>query len=139
MLAAGADGCGAGWICVTRELGAQEIASACFESARALFAQKPSPDLIAIDAPIGLTDAGTRDCDRAARREERRRPVDQHFGSAVCEVVRDRFLVRDVGHDDILDAFAALWSAERILRGVSQSLPDRAPTDCFGLRMEIVY
>jgi len=50
----------------------------------------------------------------------------------------DGLRVKDVGDDDILDAFAALWSAERIPRGVSQSLPERPPTDRFGLRMEIV-
>jgi predicted RNase H-like nuclease len=239
MLAAGADGCRAGWICVTRELGSQEIATACFESARELFSQCPSPDLIAIDIPIGLTDGGTRDCDRAARRllgpprassvfpapiravlaarsweeacairncvegrrmskqawgivprigevdeelrararlrervrevhpevsfqawsgaamrfpkkshrgrEERRRLVDRHFGPAAYALVldqlrvRDRLRVKDVGDDDILDAFAALWSAERILRGASRSLPERPRTDRFGLRMEIAY
>jgi len=233
MLAAGVDGCRAGWICVTRELGSQEIASACFESARALLSQRPFPDAIAIDVPIGLTDSGPRACDREARRflgpprassvfpapiravlaarsweqacairsrfegkrmskqawgivpkvaevdeelrartrlrervrevhpevsfqawngaamgfrktsrpgwGERRRLVDRHFGSVAYDVVRDQFLVKDVGHDDILDAFAALWSAERILRGVSRTLPERPPIDRWGLRMEIVY
>ena len=67
MLAAGADGCSADWVCVTRELGSREIASACFESARAFFAQKPSPDGIAIDVPIGSTGSGPRACDLAAR------------------------------------------------------------------------
>jgi predicted RNase H-like nuclease len=239
MLAAGADGCRAGWICVIRELGSHEIASACFESARALFSQRLSPDLIAIDIPIGSTDGGTRGCDRAARRllgpprassvfpapiravlaarsweeacairncvegrrmskqawgivpkirevdeelraraplrdrvrevhpevsfqawsgsamrfrkksllgrEERRGLVDRYFGPAAYEVVldqlrvRDGLRVKDMGDDDILDAFAALWSAERILRGVSRALPERPPTDRFGLRMEIAY
>jgi len=77
--------------------------------------------------------------------DERRRLVDQHFGPAAYEVVRDqlrvrnRLRVKDVGEDDILDAFAALWSAERILRGVSRALPERPLSDRFGLRMEIVY
>jgi predicted RNase H-like nuclease len=78
-------------------------------------------------------------------REERRRLVDRHFGSAAYALVlaqlrvRDRLRVQDVGDDDILDAFAALWSAERILRGASRSLPERPRTDRFGLRMEISY
>jgi predicted RNase H-like nuclease len=71
--------------------------------------------------------------------EERRRLVDQYFGPAAYQAVRDQFRVKDVGHDDIFDAFAALWSAERILRRVSRSLPERPPIDRFGLRMEIVY
>ena len=233
MLAAGVDGCRAGWICVTRQLGSQDVASACFESARVLFSQRPSPNLIAIDIPIGLTNCAARDCDRAARqllgrprsssvfpapiravlaarsweeacairdraegkrmskqawgivgkvgeideelrdrprlrervrevhpevsfqawngaamrfrkklrrgRSERRLMVDQYFGPAAYEVVRDRFRVKDVGHDDILDAFAALWSAERILRGLGKTLPERPPIDPCGLPMEIVY
>jgi predicted RNase H-like nuclease len=72
-------------------------------------------------------------------REQRRRLVDRYFGPAAYEAVRARFLVRDVAHDDILDAFATLWSAERILRGTSRSLPERPPIDRCGLRMEIVY
>ncbi len=218
---------------MTRKLGSQEMASACFESARALFSQRPVPDLIAIDVPIGLTDSGPRACDREARRllgrprassvfpapiravlaarsweeacairkhaegkrmskqawgivgkvrevdkelrahprlrkrarevhpevsfqawsgaamgfnkrlghgrEERRRLVDRYFGPAAYDVVRDQFLVKNVAHDDILDAFAALWSAERILRDVSRTLPERPPVDRCGLRMEIVY
>jgi predicted RNase H-like nuclease len=218
---------------VSREFGSREIASVCCESARALFSQGPFPDVIAIDIPIGLTESGPRDCDRAARgllgrprassvfpapirallaarsweeacavrsriedkriskqawgivgkvrevdeelralprlrervrevhpevsfqawsgaamrfrktsrrgREERRRLVDRYFGPAAYESVRDQFLVKDVGHDDILDAFAALWSAERILRGASSSLPEVPPIDRLELRMEIVY
>jgi predicted RNase H-like nuclease len=65
--------------------------------------------------------------------------VDRHFGPAAYDAVRDRFPAKDVAHDDILDAFATLWSAERILRGESRSLPESPPTDEFGLRMEIVY
>lgn len=231
-LAAGADGCRAGWICVSRELGSREIASACFESARELFSQRQSPDLIAIDVPIGLTESGPKVCDFEARRflgrprassvlpapiravladrsweeacatrsgvegkriskqawgivpkvrevdvelrararlrervrevhpevsfkewngaamrfrkksprgrKERRQLVDRYFGPAAHEVVRDQFLVKDVTHDDILDAFAALWSAERVLRGVSRCLPECPPIDRCGLRMEIV-
>jgi predicted RNase H-like nuclease len=234
MLAAGADGCRAGWICVTRELHSREIASACFGSARELFSQRPSPDVIAIDVPIGLTESGPRECDVEARKllgpprassvfpapiravfaassweracairnriegkrmskqawgivpnvgevdeelrtrsrlrrrvrevhpevsfaawkgsamqsgkksrrghQERRRLVDRYFGPGAFEEVRKRFpKKKDVADDDILDAFGALWSAERILRGVSRTLPDSPPTDRCGLRMEIAY
>jgi predicted RNase H-like nuclease len=233
MLAAGVDGCRAGWICLTRELGSRAIESACFESARALLSQRPSPDAIAIDIPIGLTGSGPRACDEQARRllgrprassvfpapirpvlaarsweeacairsrvegkrmskqawgivdriravdrelrarpdlqprvrevhpevsfcawngaamrsnkkstagrEQRRRLVNEVFGADAYDAARARFLARDVAHDDILDAFATLWSAERILRGESCSLPESPLLDDFGLRMEIVY
>jgi predicted RNase H-like nuclease len=78
-------------------------------------------------------------------REERRRLVDEHFGREAYEQVHRQLRVRDplrtknVGDDDILDAFAALWSAERILRGASRCLPEEPPLDRCGLHMEIVY
>ena len=40
--------------------------------------------------------------------------------------------------DDILDAFAALWTAERIMRGTASRLPNLPGVDSFGLSMEIV-
>jgi len=40
--------------------------------------------------------------------------------------------------DDILDAFAALWTAERIAAGEARTIPISPPVDAFGLRMEIV-
>jgi predicted RNase H-like nuclease len=40
--------------------------------------------------------------------------------------------------DDILDAFAALWTAERIVRGTASRIPNLPRVDAFGLSMEIV-
>ncbi len=40
--------------------------------------------------------------------------------------------------DDLLDAFAALWTAERAAAGQATTLPDDPPRDACGLRMEIV-
>lgn len=42
-----------------------------------------------------------------------------------------------VGEDDILDACAASWTAARILEGRAVRVPDNAPCDMRGLRMEI--
>jgi predicted RNase H-like nuclease len=44
-----------------------------------------------------------------------------------------------VADDDILDAFAALWTAERITSGVAVTLPENKPLDSTGLPMRIVY
>jgi predicted RNase H-like nuclease len=44
----------------------------------------------------------------------------------------------EYAYDDLLDAFAALWSAERIRSGKSTVLPDKPVLDSYGLRMEIV-
>jgi predicted RNase H-like nuclease len=40
--------------------------------------------------------------------------------------------------DDVLDAFVALWTAERIIPGLSQTIPPTPPQDSCGLRMEMV-
>lgn len=76
---------------------------------------------------------------KRAGREERLSVVEGYFGSGAFSAVRELYKVAHVGHDDILDAFAALWSAERILKGNAKTLPRLPPVDRSGLRMEIVY
>ena len=44
-----------------------------------------------------------------------------------------------VAEDDLLDACAARWTAQRILADVAVTLPDVPPIDSRGLRMEIWY
>jgi predicted RNase H-like nuclease len=233
-LVAGVDGCRAGWICVLRDEAAGPIEAKVLPTAADLFSQAPTPHVIAIDVPIGLPDAGRRECDGLARqmlgwprrnsvfpapvraaltartreeaskitsgidgrrvgiqawsiyakirevddrlrgepslrqrvrevhpevcfcawngfqamrvskkrragREERLSLVRGHFGPEAYEQARSGFRRKDVANDDILDAFAALWTAERILGGQAESLPNRPQTDSEGLRMEIVY
>lgn len=60
-----------------------------------------------------------------------------HFGPAVDAVLAWRRKLR-VQADDLLDALAALWTAERIARGQALTLPADPPRDEHGLRMEIV-
>ena len=67
-IAAGVDGCPAGWIQITRHAKSGEIASRYLPDAAALVQQEPRPDVIAIDIPIGLPKAGARACDVEARR-----------------------------------------------------------------------
>jgi predicted RNase H-like nuclease len=225
---AGIDGCRAGWLCVFQQPRAAEV----FAKIADVFAAAPELQVLAIDVPIGLTEAGARECDRAARRRLgpgrassvfpapirpalhattylaacdaafrahgkklskqswaiypkirevddflRRRPelrdrvhevhpevtfaewnggaiveskkrragfalrhelVTGHFGDGAYETVRVRYARKDVANDDILDAFAALWTAERILRGVARSLPAEPRLDAAGLPMRIV-
>lgn len=40
--------------------------------------------------------------------------------------------------DDIVDAFVALWTAERIYCGAAISIPAKPPLDAYGLRMEMM-
>ena len=59
------------------------------------------------------------------------------FGRAIEDLLAARFYVQ-VGVDDVLDAFAALWTAERIHNNAHLILPAAPPLDRAGLRMEIV-
>ena len=45
-----------------------------------------------------------------------------HFGATAFDEVRGAHRAKDVAHDDICDAFAALWSAERIARGEARTV-----------------
>ncbi len=72
-------------------------------------------------------------------RADRRLLVDDHFGVSAYDSVRQNCRGKKVGADDVLDAFAALWTAERIARGEAQTLPVTAEHDRLGLRLEIVY
>ncbi len=73
----------------------------------------------------------------AAGRAEREALVVPQYGTAYhtaqSTLPRGRY-----GNDDLLDAFAALWSAERVLTGNAKTLPELPPSDSCGLRMEIV-
>jgi predicted RNase H-like nuclease len=70
---------------------------------------------------------------------ERRNLVAKHFGAEVIEEIRAKYLVKCVSHDDIYDAFAALWTAERIFAGKAGVIPDPSPHDAIGLHMEMWY
>jgi len=76
---------------------------------------------------------------KPAGRSARRTVVDRHFGTRTVADVLDRFPRSVVGYDDILDAFAALWTAERVLRGDARVIPANPPADTRGVTMEIVF
>jgi predicted RNase H-like nuclease len=65
--------------------------------------------------------------------------VAAHFGADAFPLARARWTKAAVADDDVLDAFAALWTAERIARGRARSLPEDPPLDGCGLPMRIVY
>jgi predicted RNase H-like nuclease len=70
-------------------------------------------------------------------RAERLQLVEDHFGSGF-EVIRREIPRKEAADDDILDAFAALWTAERIVRGLATTVPPVPLEDRYGLRMEMV-
>jgi predicted RNase H-like nuclease len=231
MRVAGVDGCKAGWIVLIREPDGR-IRSVIAANATVIAMIDPRPEVVAIDIPIGLPDAGARDCDRAARvrlgargssvfpaplrpmlaardwneacdigfrlegrrisrqawaiaskirevdavlrsdtdlrsrlrefhpelsfrewsgapmphakksgpgRIARQELVARHFGADAFAQTRDRHPRSAVADDDILDAFAGVWTAERVATGAADRLPPLPPVDSAGLPMEMVY
>lgn len=64
---AGLDGCPDGWVVVTEDGGGTLSTRVACSFADALW-HLPGDAIVAVDTPIGLTDAGQRECDRAARK-----------------------------------------------------------------------
>lgn len=71
-------------------------------------------------------------------REERKKLLMPIFGNSLNIAIDQR--TKDCNEDDIIDAFVALWSAERAFKGLSQKVPDieKKERDSFGLSMEII-
>lgn len=229
---AGIDGCQGGWLCLVLEVGSGRLEPRILPQIAELLDLQPRPVLIAVDVPIGLPDAGPRECDREARRKlgaprsssvfpaPVRPTLEASSYLAACELGQradgrmlsrqtwgilpkiremDAFLRADPARqtwireahpevsfwawnaktpmvhrkksddgraerealilskfggslavtqsklprgqyaaDDLLDAFAVLWTAERIRAGEAMTLPSAPPVDAQGLRMEIV-
>jgi len=69
--------------------------------------------------------------------EERLRVLKPWFGESLFAAVDQRHRLH-FALDDLLDAFAVCWTAERIYSGRAETLPPNPPRDSAGLRMEIV-
>lgn len=67
---------------------------------------------------------------------ERFRLVEEVFGTAVAEV-RQAIPRKQASDDDILDAFAALWTAQRIHNGTAQGVAAVDERDEFGVPMQM--
>ena len=65
---AGADGCKSGWYRASRETNTSELRFDVVERAADLLEGAVSPEVLAIDIPIGLPDEGRRECEQMARR-----------------------------------------------------------------------
>jgi predicted RNase H-like nuclease len=69
----------------------------------------------------------------------RRDLIARHFGPLAFDSARNQVSRNHAANDDIADAFAALWTARRIMDGNSQSLPPEPLLDSAGLPMRMVY
>lgn len=70
---------------------------------------------------------------------DRLRLVFKRYGRDHFERFRERHRPSHVADDDIADAYAALFSAERIAAGTHRTLPDLPGEDEHGLPMRICY
>lgn len=68
---------------------------------------------------------------------ERLKLSENHYGSAFTRL-RGEVSTRDVADDDLLDAIAALWTAERIAQGSASRVPDHDAFDTFGIPMQML-
>lgn len=230
-IVAGADGSPGGWIGILLDRRTRRVTPLLCRSSEELLTIQPRPVVLAIDIPIGLPDAGDRDCDRIARTllgprrssvfpapirpslaavtqqgadaisrsivgrgvgaqawalyrrvlsldrligpDEQTRCVEVHpelsflalngdrplpdskhspegiatrralisaaFGPEAFPSVRQAITPKDATDDDLLDAMAACWTANRIAEGIAHRIPDNPPTDSRGLRMEMWF
>ena len=60
------------------------------------------------------------------------------FDTAAFDTIRSRHPKSLVADDDILDAFAALWTAERIYNAEAGSLPELSSLDSKGIPMRMM-
>ena len=63
--------------------------------------------------------------------------VTLHFGEGSPEAIRQKYPSSQVADDDINDAFAALWTAQRISLGTAEVIPDPPEIGPVGLRMGV--
>ena len=61
------------------------------------------------------------------------------LGQDILRQARGPHLKKHLADDDILDAIACLWTAQRISEGRAQSFPESPPLDATGLPMQIVF
>lgn len=76
---------------------------------------------------------------KAPGRTERLALVEDWLGSDILQRARGGLSRRQLADDDILDACAALWTANRILGGIAETLPTSPPFDAFQLPMQMVF
>ena len=65
--------------------------------------------------------------------------ISLEFGDAAFATVRAKYKQSQASDDDILDAFAALWTARRIQTATAKRFPPEATEDALGAPMHINY
>jgi predicted RNase H-like nuclease len=73
----------------------------------------------------------------AEGKHARQKLLDEHIGHGVFDFLREQALKKQVGDDDLADALAALWVAQRITQGQARSIELDETQDAHGLRMSM--
>ncbi|CAN5894254.1 hypothetical protein BH18ACT11_BH18ACT11_14100 [soil metagenome] len=73
----------------------------------------------------------------AQGKAQRRRALHDSFPGVARAL--DRYPRSQVASDDVLDAYAAAWTALRIADNTAACIPERSPIDARDLRMEMWY
>lgn len=76
---------------------------------------------------------------KPAGRREREALAERWLGAGILQRARGDQFKKHLADDDILDAIAALWTAQRIADGSFEALPESPPIDDSGLPMQIVF
>jgi len=95
----------------------------------------PEVSFAAMNAGLGLVPSKRSDEGQALRVQL----LGQHFGQGAVEALVASVPRRFAAADDVVDALAALWSAERIAAGRAVSLPSPPAVDSAGLQTAIWY
>lgn len=72
-----------------------------------------------------------------AGRDERQKLIAAVFGRGAFERAQESIRGHYVGSDDLADAFAAAWTAARIIEGRAERLPEAEQVDAEGVPMHI--
>jgi predicted RNase H-like nuclease len=65
---AGIDGCPYGWLCLTQDKVAETVTLNLLSHIKDFLSLVPTPEVVAIDVPIGLPESGQRACDQTTRK-----------------------------------------------------------------------
>ena len=79
---AGIDGCPSGWVCLTKDLSTGTVQARILATISGLLTLDPRPEVVMVDVPIGLTDAGPRKCDLEARAHLTATEVEQRLSGS---------------------------------------------------------
>jgi predicted RNase H-like nuclease len=100
-----------------------------------VFEIHPEVSFAALNGDVGLVEGKKT----AHGRELRLALLGRVFDEAAVRTLLAGVARRVAAADDVLDAFAALWSAERIANGVARSLPPAPVLDANGWNVAIHY